>query len=90
MIQVAITVIGRDACHLCDEALPIVEEVVAAFSNVSLAKARVEDQAGWLELYSGKVPVVLIDSVEHCHWHVQYGALREAVLRAGGLLLAQN
>jgi hypothetical protein len=90
MSQVAITLIGRDACHLCDDALPIVEEVVGAFSNVTLTKARVEDQPGWVELYSDKVPVVLVDSLEHCHWHVKREELHEAVQAAGGLLLSQD
>ena len=86
MSSVTLTLLGRENCHLCEEAEPLVAEVVARFSNVSMHKASVDDRSDWQERYSDKVPVVLIGHEEHSHWHVDPLALSDALQSAGGLL----
>ena len=86
MSSVTLTLLGRENCHLCEQAEPLVDEVVAQFANVSVTKASVADRADWLELYSDKIPVVLIEENAHSQWHVDPLSLTEALRSAGGLL----
>lgn len=86
MSSVTLTLLGRDNCHLCDQAEPLVDEVASRFANVSVEKALVDDHPEWLELYSDKIPVVLIGDEAHSQWHVEPEALARALESAGGLL----
>ena len=85
MGSVHVTVIGREACHLCDDATDLIESVLADFHNVSLEKRLVEDSSEWLEFYSDKVPVILIEGVEHGYWRVNEEIFRGALAQAGAL-----
>ena len=62
------------------------DEVVAQFANVSVTKASVDDRADWRELYSDKIPVVLIEENAHSQWHDDPLSHTEALRSAGGLL----
>ncbi len=53
--------------------------VTAEFPDVTLEQGFVDDRADWLEAYSDKVPVVLIDGELHAHWHVDEDAFRAAL-----------
>ncbi len=70
MGSVQVTVIGRESCHLCDDATDLIESVLTDFHNVSLEKRLVEESSEWLEFYTDKVPVILIEGVEHGYWVV--------------------
>jgi glutaredoxin len=85
MGSVQVTVIGRDACHLCDEATGVIESVLQAFQNVTLERRLVEENPEWLEFYTDKVPVILIDGVEHGYWRVNEDIFRGALVQAGAL-----
>ncbi|MBT5576081.1 MAG: glutaredoxin family protein [Microbacteriaceae bacterium] len=85
MRNVAVTVIGREACHLCDDATDLITVVLEDFTNVSLEKRLVEEDPAWLEFYTDKVPVILIDGVEHGYWRVNEGIFRGALMAAGAL-----
>ncbi len=85
MGSVQVTVIGRDECHLCDDATRVIEEVLADFHDVTLDKRKVEESSEWLEFYTDKVPVILIDGVEHGYWRVNEEIFRGALAQAGAL-----
>jgi glutaredoxin len=85
MGSVQVTVIGREACHLCDDATDLIESVLTDFQNVSLEKRLVEESAEWLEFYTDKVPVILIEGVEHGYWRVNEEIFRGSLLHAGAL-----
>jgi Glutaredoxin and related proteins len=85
MGSVRVTVIGRDECHLCDDATKLLEAVLPDFHNVILEKRKLEENAEWLEFYTDKVPVILIDGVEHGYWRVNEKIFRGALAQAGAL-----
>lgn len=68
----------RAGCTLCAEAEPRVARV-AADAGVPLVVRDVDadpdDRARW----SDKVPVVLLDGVEHAYWTVDEKVLRKAL-----------
>ncbi len=73
-----VTVMTRQGCHLCAEAIPLVARA-AEDAGVALevrdVDARAEDRAA----YGEKVPVVLLDGVEHAYWSVDDATLRRAL-----------
>jgi hypothetical protein len=85
MGSVQVSVIGREGCHLCDEASAVIAVVTQDFSNVDTVHAMIEDNPDWLEFYSDKVPVILIDGVEHGYWRVNEDIFRGALVQAGAL-----
>ena len=85
MGSVQVTVIGRDECHLCDDATRVIEGVLTGFHDVTLDTRKVEENPEWLEFYTDKVPVILIDGVEHGYWHVNEKIFRGALVQAGAL-----
>lgn len=85
MGSVQVTVIGRDECHLCDDATRVIEGVLTGFHDVTLDKRKVEENPEWLEFYTDKVPVILIDGVEHGYWRVNEKIFRGALVQAGAL-----
>ena len=68
----------RAGCTLCAEAEPMVARA-AADAGVPLVVRDVDadpdDRARW----SDKVPVVLLDGVEHAYWRVDEQVLRRAL-----------
>ena len=85
MGSVQVTVIGRDECHLCDDATRVIEGVLTGFHDVTLDTRKVEENPEWLEFYTNKVPVILIDGVEHGYWRVNEKIFRGALVQAGAL-----
>jgi hypothetical protein len=45
----------------------------------------VEESSEWLEFYTDKVPVILIEGVEHGYWRVNEEIFRGSLLQAGAL-----
>ena len=78
-MSVTVTLIGKEGCHLCDEAKTVIESVAVDFPDVSVEEVSLTDNPLWDELYGELIPVVLIDGVEHCHWRVDATAFSEAL-----------
>jgi hypothetical protein len=58
--DVEVTFISKDDCHLCEEALAVVEQVRRKHPfRLKLVKIRKGDE--WYDRYWDKIPVVLID-----------------------------
>jgi glutaredoxin len=77
--MVEITLITKPGCHLCDDARPVVERVVAGFDDVTLVERSILDDARLQELYSDDIPVVLIDGRQHSAWRVDPGKLTDRI-----------
>ena len=75
-----VTFVTRAGCHLCEAAEPVVraaaDEAGVRF-EVRDVDASPADRAAWTD----KVPVVLIDGVEHAYWTVDERSLRRALRR---------
>ena len=73
-----VTVYTRVDCHLCDEAVAqvrvIAEESGAQWSTVDV-DADPDDRAD----YGDRVPVILVDGVEHGYYRVEPDRLRRAL-----------
>ena len=72
-----VTLVTRAGCHLCEQALPVVR-AAAADAGVRFEISDVDADPS-LRGWSDKVPVVLLDGVEHAYWQVDDAALRAAL-----------
>ena len=74
----SVVLVTRQGCTLCQAAEPVVARA-AADAGVPLevrdVDADPDDRARW----SDKVPVVLLDGVEHAYWDVDERVLRKAL-----------
>ena len=70
--------VTREGCSLCAKAEPMVARLCAE-AGVPLEVRDVDadpaDRARWTD----KVPVVLLDGVEHAYWQVDEKTLRKAL-----------
>ena len=73
-----ITLIGRDGCHLCDDAREVVRRV-ADDTGTAWVEISVDDDPDLLREYSEQVPVVLVDGAQHTFWRVDEQRLRDAL-----------
>ncbi|RWZ50996.1 glutaredoxin family protein [Labedella phragmitis] len=85
-MTVAITLIGKPDCHLCDDARSVVESVVAEVASrsdgpeITVEELSIADDEPLRERYWEMIPVVLIDGRQHCYWRVDAGRLTNAIL----------
>ncbi|QDO89861.1 glutaredoxin family protein [Ornithinimicrobium ciconiae] len=75
-----ITVIDRTGCHLCDQAVAVVDDV-ARRAGVDWERVDVDSSPELLHKYADLVPVVLVDGREIAHWTVTGKALTSALAR---------
>jgi hypothetical protein len=73
-----LTLIGREGCHLCDEARAVVA-VVAAETGAGWEERDVDADPEWALEYGDRVPVLLLDGQEHAYWRVDETRLRAAL-----------
>jgi hypothetical protein len=77
-----LTLIGKPDCHLCEDALAVVETVLADYPAVLLEQQSILDDAGLLAKYHDEIPVLLIDGRVHNIWRVDPTRLRTALEEA--------
>jgi hypothetical protein len=83
--SITVRLIGKPGCHLCDEADLVIQGVVENFSNVVVEHRNLDEKTEWEREYSEKIPVIHIDDQEFAYWHIDAGALGEALLSRGAL-----
>ena len=74
-----LTLIGKPDCHLCDDALAVVEGVLADYPAVALERRSILDDLVLLEKYHDEIPVLLIDGRVHNIWRIDPARLRTAL-----------
>ena len=85
-MTVALTLIGKPDCHLCDDARAIVDRVVTDIGGlesapaVSLEERSIADDESLRERYWEMIPVVLVNGRQHCYWRVDADRLTAAIL----------
>ena len=79
--MIALTLIGKPDCHLCDVAREVVETVVADLPEdaVEVEELSIADDPALYAAWWEKIPVVLIDGELHGHWRVSPERLRAAL-----------
>ncbi len=75
-----ITLLSRPGCHLCDDAREIIARV-AADTGARWEERDITASAADLAEYWDKIPVTLIDGVQHDFWRVSEDRLRAALAR---------
>jgi Glutaredoxin-like domain (DUF836) len=76
----AITLLAKPGCHLCDSAREVIARV-AADLGVPWEERDITSSAADMQQYWDKIPVTLIDGVEHDFWRVSEERLRTALAR---------
>jgi glutaredoxin len=74
----SVVLVTRAGCTLCAAAEPVVARA-AADAGVPLEVRDVDADPADRERWSDKVPVVLLDGVEHAYWQVDEKVLRRAL-----------
>jgi hypothetical protein len=59
-----ITVMSKPDCHLCEEALAVIQRVVGSHVAVLIEEVDITQDLDLLEKYHDEIPVVLIDGME--------------------------
>jgi hypothetical protein len=75
-----IMLLSRPGCHLCDDARAIIA-AVAADTGVGWEERDITQSEDDLREYWDKIPVTLVDGVQHDFWRVSEQRLRAALGR---------
>ena len=70
--------VGKPGCHLCDEARRIVAQVCAQ-ESIDWVEVSILDDPDLADRYWERIPVTLVDGVEHDFWRVDPERLRSAI-----------
>ncbi len=70
----------RPGCHLCEEAVAIVEQVCAEV-GACWTTHDINDDPDWLRRFTDQVPVTFVDGRQHDFWRVDPARLRAALRR---------
>jgi hypothetical protein len=74
----SIVLVTRSGCTMCAEAEPVVARA-AADAGLVLEVRDVDADPADAARWSDKVPVVLLDGVEHAYWGIDERVLRRAL-----------
>jgi glutaredoxin len=77
-----VTLYGRPGCHLCDDALAVLERI-RADEPFALRTVNIEDDDALLRAYLERIPVVSLDGEELYDFYVDEGDLRARLARVG-------
>jgi glutaredoxin len=77
-----VTLYGRPGCHLCDDALAVLERV-RANAPFDLRTVNIEDDDALLRAYLERIPVVSLDGEEVYDYYVDEADLRARLARVG-------
>ena len=80
-IPVRVTILSREDCHLCEVVHRIVLHLQSEL-HIETNKVSIENDRGLMERYGNRVPVILLDEVEHFEGTVTEGELRRAIKKA--------
>lgn len=70
--------VGKPGCHLCDEARAVVA-AVCADEGIDWVEVSILDDPDLADRYWERIPVILVDGVEHDFWRVDPQRLRAAL-----------
>ena len=83
---VAITLLSKPGCHLCDDARAVIERSRSSLSDThidtTLDEIDILQDAQLARLHAEEIPVVLIDGRRHAIWRVDQDRLVAAIEKA--------
>ncbi len=78
-----LTLVGRQGCHLCDDARDVITSVLTQLdanpSDFALVEVDVDSDEDALRTYSEQIPVLLIDGKVHNFWRIDRDRLLAAL-----------
>jgi glutaredoxin len=77
-----VTVYGRPGCHLCDDAVSVLERI-RADAPFELRSVDIDQDPELLRAYLERIPVVALDGVELYDFEVDEADLRSRLARVG-------
>ena len=80
-MPVRVTILSRKDCHLCGVVYRIALHLQSEL-HIETSKVPIEGDRVLMERYGARVPVVLLDEVEHFAGKVTEGELRRAIKKA--------
>ena len=80
-MPVRVTILSREDCHLCGVVYRIALHLQSEL-HIETSKVPVEGNRVLMDRYGTRVPVVLLDEVEHFAGKVTEGELRRAIKKA--------
>jgi hypothetical protein len=80
-----LTVLGRPGCHLCEEAVAVLERLRAdpALGELRIEQVDIETDDALLRAYLERIPVVALDGAELYDFAVDEADLRARLGRPG-------
>ena len=80
-MPVRVTILSREDCHLCGVVYRIALHLQSEL-HIETSKVSIEGDRVLMERYGARVPIVLLDEVEHFSGKVSEGELRRAIKKA--------
>ena len=80
-MPIRVTILSREDCHLCDVVYRMATHLQSEL-HIETNKVSIEVRQGLMERYGTRVPVILLDDVEHFVGNVTEGELRRAIKKA--------
>ena len=80
-MPVRVTILSRENCHLCKVVYRIALHLQSEL-NIEMSTVQIEGDKVLTERYGARVPVVLLDEVEHFAGKVTEEELRRAIKKA--------
>jgi glutaredoxin len=77
-VTARITLLTRPGCHLCEVAKPALDRIAAA-TGESWVEVDVTNDTELEREYGDRLPVILLDGVEHGYWRVEENRLLRAL-----------
>jgi hypothetical protein len=81
-VTARVTLIGKPACHLCDDARTAIAAVCAETGD-QWSELSIEDDPALFDEYWERIPVILVDGRPHDFWRVDPNRLRAALSPQG-------
>jgi Glutaredoxin-like domain (DUF836) len=82
-MPIRVTILSREDCHLCDLVYRVAIHLQSEL-HIEASKVSIDGDRVLMERYGTRIPVVLIDEVEHFSGNVTEGELRRAIKKRGG------
>lgn len=83
---VAITLLSKPGCHLCDDARAVIERARSSISQqgitTTLEELDILQNSELARLHAEEIPVVFIDGRRHAIWRVDEDRLNSALEKA--------
>ena len=76
-----VIILSRKDCHLCDVVYRMAARIQLEL-HIDIKKISIEGDTVLMERYGARVPVVLLDDIEHFSGNVMEGELRRAIKKA--------